>query len=44
MKIPKKGKKKSGCKQKTEAELYDISITDCIRIINGYFMSFWQCY
>ena len=37
---PKKGKKKSGCKQKTEAELDDISITDCIRIINGYLCPF----
>ena len=34
----KKGKKKSksGCKKKTDAELDDISIKDCIRIINGY--------
>ena len=33
----KKGKKsKSNCKQKTDAELNDISITDCTRIINGY--------
>ena len=34
----KKGKKKSksSCKKKTDEELDDISITDCIRIINGY--------
>ena len=38
MKTLKKGKKKSqsNCKKKTDTELNDISITGCIRIINGY--------